>query len=211
MASASLAAPPHRIHLSLRRGYGRISSRYSRAVRFRHRRPLVARCAARKPEVLGRARHGGARSPHRWHRIRLPRSGRSTVCCLSRSGRRSRRPDLGRRRKLHSVRRIAGWSRNLRRQAANPATWLTRSVDRFPFRLAAPLRRVAASFAEGIIWPREAWRGGAILLASVLIKLFAATQFLGAGLAFGIRLYPAEYLFLMVFLGFLVIVGHFAR
>ena len=98
-----------------------------------------------------------------------------------------------------------------RRQASNPATWLTRLVDRFPSRLAVLLRRLAASFAEGIIWPREAWRGGAIVLASVLIKLFAATQFLGAGLAFGIRLHPAEYLFLMVFLGFLVIVGHFAR
>lgn len=98
-----------------------------------------------------------------------------------------------------------------RRQAANPAAWLTRLVDRFPSRLAAPVRRLAASFAEGIVWPREAWRGGAIVLASVLIKLFAASHFLVAGLAFGVRLRPAEYLFLMVFLGFLVIVGHFAR
>lgn len=98
-----------------------------------------------------------------------------------------------------------------RRQASNPAAWLTRLVGRCPSRLAAPLRRLAASFAEGITWPHEPWRGGAIALASVLIKLFAATQFLGAGLAFGIRLHPAEYLFLMVFLGFLVIIGHFAR
>ena len=46
-----------------------------------------------------------------------------------------------------------------RRQALDPAPWLTRHVDRLPSRLALPLRRVAASFAEGIIWPREAWRG----------------------------------------------------
>jgi hypothetical protein len=31
-----------------------------------------------------------------------------------------------------------------RRQASNPATWLTRLVDRFPSRLGAPLRRLAA-------------------------------------------------------------------
>src|SRR5262249_28915576 len=73
------------------------------------------------------------------------------------------------------------------------------------------LRRIASSFAEGIIWPSEMWRGAAIILASVVMKLIATTQFVGAGLAFGIRLDPAEYLFLMVFLGFLVIVGHFAR
>ena len=43
------------------------------------------------------------------------------------------------------------------------------------------------------------------------MKAIAATQFVGAGLAFRISLDPAEYLFLLVFLGFLVIVGHFAR
>ena len=98
-----------------------------------------------------------------------------------------------------------------RRQALDPAPWLTRHVDRLPSRLALPLRRVAASFAEGIIWPRETWRGAAIVLASVVMKAIAATQFVGAGLAFRISLDPAEYLFLLVFLGFLVIVGHFAR
>jgi uncharacterized membrane protein YbhN (UPF0104 family) len=98
-----------------------------------------------------------------------------------------------------------------RRQALDPGAWLTRLVDRVPFRLAMPTRRLAASFAEGIIWPREIWRGGAIVLASIVMKLLAASQFVGAGLAFGISLHPAEYLFLMVFLGFLVIFGHFAR
>jgi hypothetical protein len=98
-----------------------------------------------------------------------------------------------------------------RRQALDPAAWLTRLVDRLPPRLGTPMRRLAASFAEGITWPHEIWRRGAIVLASVVMKLFAVMQFVGAGLAFGIRLHPAEYLFLMVFLGFLVIIGHFAR
>ena len=74
-----------------------------------------------------------------------------------------------------------------------------------------PTLRLAASFAEGIIWPRERWRGAAIVAASIVMKLLAALQFVGAGLAFGLLLHPAEYLFLMIFLGFLVIIGHFAR
>lgn len=88
---------------------------------------------------------------------------------------------------------------------------LLRVVDRLPARFAGPVRRIAAAFAEGIAWPREAWRGAGIVVASVAIKLFAATHFLWAGLAFGVLLAPAQYLFLIVFLGFLIILGHFAR
>lgn len=88
---------------------------------------------------------------------------------------------------------------------------LLRLVDRLPVRIASPLRRACASFAEGIVWPRERWRGAGIVLASVAIKLIAATHFLWAGLALGITLRPAQYLFLLVFLGFLVILGHLAR
>ena len=47
--------------------------------------------------------------------------------------------------------------------------------------------------------------------ATLLIKLLAATNFFWAGLAVGVALAPAQYLFLLVFLGFLVILGHFAR
>ena len=88
---------------------------------------------------------------------------------------------------------------------------LLRLVDRLPPRVASPLRRVCASFAEGIAWPRERWRGAGIVLASVAIKLIAATHFLWAGLALRVALQPGQYLFLLVFLGFLVILGHFAR
>jgi hypothetical protein len=38
------------------------------------------------------------------------------------------------------------------------------------------------------------------MLASIVIKLFAAMQMLAAGLAFGVMLRPAEYLFVMIFL-----------
>ncbi|MEO7852389.1 MAG: lysylphosphatidylglycerol synthase transmembrane domain-containing protein [Rubrivivax sp.] len=88
---------------------------------------------------------------------------------------------------------------------------LLRLVDRLPARIAGSVRRVAASFAEGITWPRQAWRGAGIVLASAFIKVIAATHFLWAGLAFGVVLQPAQYLFLIVFLGFLVVLGHFIR
>ena len=88
---------------------------------------------------------------------------------------------------------------------------LLRLVNRLPPRVAQPLRQVGVSFAEGIAWPRERWRGAGIVLASVAIKLVAATHFLWAGLALGVVLQPGQYLFLLVFLSFLVILGHFAR
>ncbi|MGQ0523112.1 MAG: lysylphosphatidylglycerol synthase transmembrane domain-containing protein [Betaproteobacteria bacterium] len=97
-----------------------------------------------------------------------------------------------------------------KREALRPGD-VIRLVERLPPRIAGPIRRVGASFAAGISWPHEFWRGLGIVLASVLIKLLAATHFFWAGLGFGVTLRPAEYLFLIVFLGFLVILGHFAR
>ena len=49
------------------------------------------------------------------------------------------------------------------------------------------------------------------MLASVVIKLIALTHILWAGLAFGVVLRPADYVFLLVFLGFLIILTRFAR
>lgn len=98
-----------------------------------------------------------------------------------------------------------------RRDALTSNGRLVRLSERLPDLVAPLLRRIVPSIAEGIAWPREAWRGVGIVLAAVLIKLLAATNFLWAGLALGITLQPAQYLFLLVFLGFLVILGHFAR
>ena len=49
------------------------------------------------------------------------------------------------------------------------------------------------------------------MLASIVIKLIAVTHFLWAGLAFGVVLRPADYVFLVAFLGFLIILTRFAR
>lgn len=98
-----------------------------------------------------------------------------------------------------------------RSQAMRGAHWLTWGINRLPRRVAEPTHRLARSFAEGIVWPKEAGRRLGIVLASVLIKLIAATHLLWAGLALGVLLRPGDYLFLLVFLGFLVILAHFAR
>ena len=98
-----------------------------------------------------------------------------------------------------------------KRGTAEAATWLHRLTSRLPARVSQPARRALASFAEGIVWPASPWRRGAILATSGLIKLIAATHFLWAGLAFGVVLRPLDYLFLMVVLGFIVILTHVAR
>ncbi len=88
---------------------------------------------------------------------------------------------------------------------------IARLVDHLPMRFAPAVRRLTGAFAEGIVWPHEAWRGIGILFASVAIKLVAATHLLWAGLSIGVQLAMSQYLFMIVFLGFLIILGHFVR
>ncbi len=96
-------------------------------------------------------------------------------------------------------------------RATRPDGWTMRLIDRLPARVRGSVGRFAGSFAEGVVWPREAWRGGGIVLASVVIKLIAVTHLLWAGLAFGVVLRPADYVLLIVLLGFLIILTRFAR
>ena len=98
-----------------------------------------------------------------------------------------------------------------RRAALDPASRVARYAARLPPRFAAPVQRLMTAFAHGVAWPRSVARGVAIVLASVIVKLLAATTLLWAGWAIGVELAPAQYLFVMVFLGFLIILGHFLR
>ena len=98
-----------------------------------------------------------------------------------------------------------------KRGVSRPDGRLVRLIVRLPAPMVGPVQRITASFATGIVWPRELGRGLGIVLASVAIKLIAATHLMWAGLAMDAGLLPAQYLFVMVFLGFLVILGHFAR
>ncbi len=65
--------------------------------------------------------------------------------------------------------------------------------------------------AEGIIWPKSRWRGSGIILASIGMKMISTTYFLWASLAFGILLSAYDYLFIMVFTGFTLIISRFIR
>lgn len=98
-----------------------------------------------------------------------------------------------------------------RRGASGANGLIAALAARLPSRIAPPVQRFAAAFAEGVSWPREAWRGVGIVLASVAIKLLAATHLLWAGWAIGVILQPTQYLFTVVFLGFVIILGHFLR
>ena len=96
-------------------------------------------------------------------------------------------------------------------QIAAEVGWLLRLAARLPVRYARRARALLVSFAEGILWPAEGWRRVAVVLASVLIKLIAASHFLWAGLAFGILLHALDYLLILALLGFILSVAHVAR
>ncbi len=68
-----------------------------------------------------------------------------------------------------------------------------------------------AVLCQGVVWPREAWRGAGVVFASIMIKPIAITHFLWSGLAFGLVLHPLDYLFVVVFLGFLTTLSRLAR
>lgn len=102
---------------------------------------------------------------------------------------------------------LAGW----KKRTGHGDGWTARLGARLPARLAGPIKGFLQSFTEGIVWPGEIWRSAGIIIASIGIKLIATTHFLWAGFAFGVVLRPAEYVFLLVFLGFLIILTRLAR
>ena len=65
--------------------------------------------------------------------------------------------------------------------------------------------------AEGIIWPKSRARGVGVIAASIAMKVISTSQFVWAGLAFGVLLSPPDYLFIMVFTSFALIMSRFVR
>lgn len=98
-----------------------------------------------------------------------------------------------------------------KRRSASGIGFFLALADRLPTRFASRARSIAIAFADGIVWPRERWRGVSIVLASIVIKLIAASHLFWAGLAFGVVLEPLVYLALLAILGFVVILAHMAR
>lgn len=98
-----------------------------------------------------------------------------------------------------------------KRRSATGVGFVLGLADRLPARFTVRARSLAVAFADGIVWPRERWRGSAIVLSSIVIKLLAASHLFWAGLAFGVLLDPLVYLALLAILGFIVILAHMAR
>lgn len=98
---------------------------------------------------------------------------------------------------------LVGWRWLARRR---PET-LDGIVNRLPRRVAGPVRDFGGLFADGIVIPAETWRRAVILGCAVLMKCLAVTHLAIAGAAFDVSLGPAQYLFIMVCLGFLIMLA----
>ena len=98
-----------------------------------------------------------------------------------------------------------------KRRSASGLGVLIVLADRLPRRFSVRARHLTIAFADGIVWPRERWRGVAIVVASLTVKLIAASHLFWAGLAFGVVLDPLVYLALLAILGFIVILAAIAR
>jgi len=88
---------------------------------------------------------------------------------------------------------------------------ISRCIDWLAAKGGPRLDGLRSAIQEGIIWPRDRRRQFGAVLASVLIKIISATHFLWAGLAVGIVLKPFDYLFLMIFAGFALVLARFIR
>ena len=67
------------------------------------------------------------------------------------------------------------------------------------------------SLCDGAVWPKARRHRLNVLLGAVAAKLISATHYIWAGLAVGVVLAPFDYLFLMVFAGFSLILSSFVR
>jgi hypothetical protein len=88
---------------------------------------------------------------------------------------------------------------------------ISRLLDRVAIWGGKRLALLRSSIEHGIIWPKARARQVSIPVFSVAMKIVAATYFLWAGLAVGVVLKPLDYLFLMIFAGFAIILSRFIR
>ncbi|WMS44434.1 lysylphosphatidylglycerol synthase transmembrane domain-containing protein [Acuticoccus sp. MNP-M23] len=68
-----------------------------------------------------------------------------------------------------------------------------------------------AALCAGVVWPRSRLYRFYVILGAVAAKLVAASHYLWAGLSVGVVLAPFDYLFLMVFAGFSLVLSRFVR
>ncbi|MEK6216141.1 MAG: flippase-like domain-containing protein, partial [Boseongicola sp.] len=94
---------------------------------------------------------------------------------------------------------------------ATDGPMICRLFDWIARRMRANGPGLRTALCDGVVWPRNKGRRIAVFLSAVAAKLVAASHFLWAGLAVGVLLTPWDYLFLMVFAGFIMVLGRFVR
>ncbi len=98
-----------------------------------------------------------------------------------------------------------------RAQFALDNSWISRAIDWLAAKSRGTLDDLRGALTKGIVWPREAARQVGVIAASFAMKAVSATHFLWAGLAVGVTLGIFDYLFLMVFAGFALVLARFIR
>ena len=98
-----------------------------------------------------------------------------------------------------------------RTSLTNDKPVISRAVDKLALKCRGMLGDLRSGLVDGIIWPRQITRQLGIVTASVAMKIVSTTHFLWAGLALGILLPPLDYLFVMVFAGFALVLARFIR
>lgn len=98
-----------------------------------------------------------------------------------------------------------------REALSRPDSRTARVIERVAKMGGARFAELRAAIAEGITWPRARARQIGIVAASFAMKAVAASHFLWAGLALGVRLELFDYLFLLVFAGFALVLARFIR
>jgi glycosyltransferase 2 family protein len=88
---------------------------------------------------------------------------------------------------------------------------LSRLIDWLAHKAGARFDGLRFAIRDGIIWPRDRSRQIGAVAASIAMKMISATHFLWAGLAVGIVLGAMDYLFLMIFAGFALVLARFIR
>ena len=88
---------------------------------------------------------------------------------------------------------------------------ISRAIDWLASKGGGRLAGIRSAIAEGIVWPRAPLRRWGVIGASLGMKAIAASHFLWAGLAIGVVLRPFDYLFLLVFAGFALVLARFIR
>ena len=100
---------------------------------------------------------------------------------------------------------------NARSNFADDSAWISRSIDWLAAKFHKRYASLRLNLKDGIVWPHDRHRQLNIIAASFAMKAISATHFLWAGLAVGVLLAPMDYLFLMVFAGFGLVIARFIR